>query len=88
MGTFWSRQFWANSLELAVFGAAGGVLEAMTDLHHPDWRNILLSAGVGAVYWTAKAIHGNITGKQGNTPLMTVVHPKTAHGWNPVDPLE
>lgn len=88
MNTIWSAQFWRNTLEQAVTGAALGVGFAMPDPHHPDWKFTLSCAGAGFIAMGAKSVLSNLFGKQRGTPLVTAVQPKTGHGWNPVDPLE
>jgi hypothetical protein len=82
--SIWSRQFWKNTLELTMYGAATGVGFALPDITHPNWMKIGIYAAAGALAWTAKSIVSNKAGAQKNSPLVTAVAP---HGWNPIDPL-
>lgn len=78
MSSIWTRQFWRNTLELAAFGAATGVVFAEPDPNHPAWLHIATCAAGGALLWTAKSILSNPIGKQRATGMLTEVDPKAS----------
>jgi hypothetical protein len=85
-GNLFSLQFWRNTLELAVRGAAicGGsaVGGSAVDAWHLDWKAIAGFALSGAVLSVVASLSAIEVGQKGS-PMLTAVH-----GWNPVDPLE
>lgn len=83
--TIFSVQFWRNTLELAVRGAAicgGSAMGGSAfNVWHLDWKDISGFALSGAVLSVVASLSAIQVGAKGS-PMVTAVH-----GWNPVDPL-
>lgn len=74
MNTFWTVQFWRNTFELVVRGAAIGAGSAMggsgLDAWHLDWKAIGGFAVSGAVLSLVASLSSSLVGQKGS-PLVT-----------------
>jgi hypothetical protein len=80
MPSMWTVQFWKNTIELAVRGAAitGGTAMGGSafDIWHLDWKTISGFALSGAVLSTVASLSSIEVGAKGS-PLVTKQAPET-----------
>lgn len=85
-----SLQYWKNTAELVIRGAAIAAVTAMggsvIDAWHLDWKTVGGMAASGAILSLLTSLSSATVGEKGS-PLVTRIAEAPGHGWNPVDPL-